>query len=125
MVNQCNLPTNPCNNGICVPSLNPALLYQCYCFPGQTGRNCEISVNLCLSLPCQYNGICNQASANSYTCTWYTLNLIKIVISSKLIEVSIINSSPAGTMGQNCQVNINECASNPCQNNGTCIEVSN
>ena len=30
-----------------------------------------------------------------------------------------------GWSGNHCEVNINECASNPCNNNGTCIDKIN
>lgn len=31
----------------------------------------------------------------------------------------------AGYSGINCDVNINECASNPCQNGGKCVDAVN
>ena len=35
---------------------------------------------------------------------------------------SVCASSNLGDLGPNCQTNINECASNPCLNQGTCID---
>lgn len=36
----------------------------------------------------------------------------------------LFKHSPAGTLGKNCDLNVNECLSNPCLNNGTCVETS-
>ena len=30
---------------------------------------------------------------------------------------------PKGFEGRNCEVNVDDCASNPCYNNGTCIDL--
>ncbi|VDI20004.1 Hypothetical predicted protein, partial [Mytilus galloprovincialis] len=57
-------------------------------------------MNECASNPCHNNGTCNDR-ANSYTC-----------------------SCKAGYNGVNCETNIDECASNPCQN-GTCTDKVN
>ena len=32
---------------------------------------------------------------------------------------------PAGFAGKNCQVNVDDCAANPCQNGGTCFDFVN
>ena len=41
--------------------------YECVCTNGWTGKNCEESVNECLSDPCQNFGNCVD-SFNGYTC---------------------------------------------------------
>lgn len=121
-INQCTNGTNPCNNGTCIPSASGLLPYTCQCFPGFTGTNCQTSLNLCSYNPptCQYGGICTQTSLTTYNCAWYIifdlfLNWNKFNFSS---------SSPVGTLGPNCQYRIPICASQPCKNNGTCLEPS-
>lgn len=42
-----------------------------------------------------------------------------LLISDRILNTIIF------ILGKNCEVDINECESNPCQYNGTCIERSN
>lgn len=41
---------------------------------------------------------------------------------NKRLTVSVCTRFPFSPTGYNCQVNINECASNPCLNQGTCFD---
>ncbi|KAF7648099.1 hypothetical protein LDENG_00162070 [Lucifuga dentata] len=107
--------TNICanNNGGCYPlatcSSSPgSTLPLCTCPPGYTGNGygptgCTQTSNICqTNNPC-VNGQCvATSSAPGYTCT----------------------CSP-GWQGAHCEQNIDECASNPCQNGGTCSDQVN
>ncbi|XP_004605400.2 cubilin [Sorex araneus] len=77
----------------------------CTCLPGYTGhgygpKGCQKLSDLCLSRPC-LNGHCTE-TVSGYLC----------------------NCEP-GWAGVNCTENINECASNPCLNGGTCVDGIN
>ncbi len=41
--------------------------------------------------------------------------------STHLLYIYIFSSCYAGYAGTNCEIDINECQSQPCQNNGVCI----
>ncbi|KAL1514177.1 hypothetical protein ABEB36_003476 [Hypothenemus hampei] len=57
---------SPCkNNASCIP-LSP-VEYKCVCLPIFTGKNCETTVDLCESRPCQNDGICKYNSTG-FTC---------------------------------------------------------
>ncbi|XP_054478628.1 cubilin [Anoplopoma fimbria] len=108
---QTNLCAN--NNGGCYPlatcSISPGTsLPVCTCPPGYTGSGygpagCTESSNICqTNNPC-VNGQCvDTSSASGYIC-----------------------NCNSGWGGVNCDQNINECLSNPCQNGGTCTDGTN
>ncbi|XP_078582053.1 cubilin-like isoform X2 [Branchiostoma floridae x Branchiostoma japonicum] len=106
------------NNGGCHPlatcTSNPAsagnVMRQCQCPTGFIGsgvgpQGCRARPNPCRPNPCQH-GRCrvrsNRNTNNGYRC----------------------NCDP-GFTGTNCDQNIDECASNPCQNGGTCNDGVN
>ena len=65
---------------------------------GWSGETCDVELESpCLSEPCEHNGTC--------------------VADKKLFHCAC----PVGWTGSHCEVNINECASNPCMN-GVCVD---
>ncbi|XP_078495665.1 uncharacterized protein LOC144751206 [Ciona intestinalis] len=102
--------TNPCmNNGTCTDGMDS---YTCTCIAGYTGANCTTDIDDCVPNPCMNNGTCTDGM-DSYTCTCV-----------------------AGYIGANCTnsffywicnfklllTDIDDCATNPCMNNGTCTD---
>lgn len=85
------------------------------------GKNCEEDINECEPNPCQFGGKCLEKSNASLYQSSQQYNLPP-TFSQKF---SIENASGyecicvPGTTGANCEVNINECDSSPCQN-GDC-----
>ncbi|KAL6258873.1 hypothetical protein P5V15_010818 [Pogonomyrmex californicus] len=112
--------SRPCiNGGLCLDGIKN---YKCQCYAGYTGKNCEVDINECESSPCQYNGTCLERS-NKDLYKSEALNLPAIFTQ----EFSYANASGyeclcvQGVTGKNCEVNINECDSNPC-GPGTCMD---
>ncbi|CAF0904049.1 unnamed protein product, partial [Adineta ricciae] len=90
----------PCLYGQCrtIDTLDD---YVCDCYQGYTGKQCDISVDLCSPSPCLY-GQCILDALDGYHC----------------------QCSP-GAQGRNCSELINTCSSNPCSNNGVCVQGLN
>ncbi|CAH1245764.1 NOTCH2 [Branchiostoma lanceolatum] len=85
--------SNPCVHGTCTDDVGG---YTCSCENGWTGRNCD-QVDECASSPCVH-GTCTDGDG-SYTC-----------------------SCENGWTGHSCEIDIDECASNPCLLGGTCLD---
>uniref|UniRef100_A0A672N047 Slit homolog 3 protein-like n=1 Tax=Sinocyclocheilus grahami TaxID=75366 RepID=A0A672N047_SINGR len=89
---------SPCqNNGTCVSDVMGS--YHCTCPFGYKGRNCEIPINACISLPCVNGGTCHLTPGldGHYSCV-----------------------CPPGYEGQQCELNPDDCEDNDCENNSTC-----
>ncbi|CAO1412778.1 unnamed protein product [Diamesa serratosioi] len=115
--------SSPCVNGaLCEDRVND---YYCKCFNGYDGKNCEGDINECEENPCKFHSTCLERSNQ----TLYQLSAIEkhslpYIFSKKF---SYENASGyecicvTGTKGINCEININECDSNPCKN-GACVD---
>lgn len=74
--------------------------------------------------PCQHGGICKQKLA-TYECTCPSGitgdNRIKFIqcVCLNAFNMKFLNK------GKNCEVNIDECRSNPCKNQGSCVDLQN
>ncbi|XP_011155251.1 protein crumbs isoform X1 [Harpegnathos saltator] len=112
--------SHPClNGGLCVDDIKN---YKCQCYPGYTGKNCETDVNECESTPCQYNGTClERSNRDLYDSVSATLPAIFTQKFSYVNASGYVCLCVQGVTGKNCEVNINECDSNPCQA-GTCMD---
>ncbi|KAL1374937.1 hypothetical protein pipiens_020398, partial [Culex pipiens pipiens] len=117
-INECE--SNPCTNGAeCIDKVND---YQCKCFPGYVGKNCEEDISECEPNPCQYSGRCLERS----NVTLYYSTDMSLPVNYRN-GFSFANASGydcvcvPGTMGKNCEININECDSSPCKN-GACVD---
>lgn len=102
-----------------------------------TGTNCEINFDDCASGPCDY-GICKDG-INRYDCvckpgfTGKPSILIKetnlqrfftlLRLSSQMRNMRPLSVSPPS--GPKCNVEVDECSSNPCRNGGTCVDEEN
>ena len=47
--------------------VNPLLQdFLCQCYTGYDGKQCQIDIDECAAVPCQYNGTCHQRSLEIY-----------------------------------------------------------
>ncbi|XP_048353079.1 protein crumbs homolog 1 isoform X2 [Sphaerodactylus townsendi] len=121
--------SNPCLNGaVCRDRIGR---YSCYCVPGYQGRHCDLEVNECISEPCLNNATCLNL-IGKYDCICppeYTVSLLKIF--GKHFKCRHSNKRPSQHLPQmvnrnswntriNCELEIDECLSQPCLNGGSC-----
>ncbi|XP_060571839.1 fibropellin-3-like isoform X2 [Ruditapes philippinarum] len=123
-IDECS--TNPCENGgTCIDEYNA---FHCNCTEGFVGRRCQIPVkslppvhvegcppddescetdstpiihyDICeINVPCHNGAICRSWDNDRYSCDCLS-----------------------GFTGSNCETDIDECMSSPCQNGGACID---
>uniref|UniRef100_A0A8C3NXE9 Protein crumbs homolog 2 n=1 Tax=Cyanoderma ruficeps TaxID=181631 RepID=A0A8C3NXE9_9PASS len=99
----CELLYDACNEHECPAHMacsgTPGLLeYQCVCTPGPAGADCD-SADECESSPCPAPGFECVDSPSGYTCR-------------------------CQLDGEGCRAESSVCSSQPCLNNGTCVEAA-
>ncbi|XP_025835498.1 protein crumbs isoform X2 [Agrilus planipennis] len=114
---------NPCEHGgTCVDEVKD---YRCNCYPGYTGKKCEFDIKECDSNPCKYQGTCLEKSNMNYYKPSFvsTLNISLPQAFAKTFDFADAAGYEClcvpGVTGRNCEINIDECDSNPCVN-GVC-----
>lgn len=64
-----------------------------------------------------------------HVCKWFLLLVFPFlhvyITSQRFFHHDYAYSCTPGWEGENCEVNINECLSSPCKNNGTCTDGDN
>uniref|UniRef100_A0A8C0PAW9 Protein crumbs homolog 1 n=1 Tax=Canis lupus familiaris TaxID=9615 RepID=A0A8C0PAW9_CANLF len=113
--------SDPCKNE--ATCLNEIGRYICICprdYSGYTGAQCETHINECNGNPCQSGGTCIELSPEKpYG------HLAQLPSSFSDPEASgYVCICPPGLTGIHCEEDIDECSSNPCQNGGTCENLS-
>ena len=103
--------------------------------------NCEVDVDECASNPCKHGATCADSTTNSvnvskhaYQCSC-TLGFSNGLCDNQLQRMSpvlyanfyakncsVFESEDDTSLGGNCDVDVDECASKPCHNGATCTE---
>ncbi|KAJ1171830.1 hypothetical protein NDU88_003688 [Pleurodeles waltl] len=135
--------SNPCVHGNCSDRINA---YVCRCDRGYTGVHCERDVDNCLGHQCPNGATCVDG-INSYTCVCpgnFTgrfckhSRLLTSVCSNEKKNLTCFNYGNCteiknelrciclpGFMGERCEIDIDECQSDPCLNGGLCQNLPN
>uniref|UniRef100_A0A6Q2X482 Notch receptor 2 n=1 Tax=Esox lucius TaxID=8010 RepID=A0A6Q2X482_ESOLU len=103
-----------CVHGDCVEQLSG---YRCECQAGWVGQHCDQEQDECQSSPCQHSGTCVDRH-NGYVChcrPGFTGPNQGFIHTTFIYGPSCLN----------CEVNIDECASSPCGNHGSCVDEVN
>lgn len=119
------------HGGHCV---NTGNTHYCKCPNDYTGSYCENQVDHCEDKPCRNGATCRgyvggyqcDVSCFVLTCSFpFNCQISKqsgfLFCFQKLIVVSL--QCMPGYTGKDCEIEINECQSHPCQNGGTCIDL--
>jgi hypothetical protein len=114
------------------------------------GGNCDIDVDECISAPCQHDSVCVESSSSSsttfdestgryvtstvastevsyaaYRCLCrdgYSNGLCVYEFISEYQNECTVSESTASTETGNCDVDVDECLSEPCQNDAACSD---
>ncbi|XP_038064211.1 fibrillin-1-like isoform X3 [Patiria miniata] len=122
--------SSPClNGGFCHNLADQTLL--CLCPKNYQGVYCEIVLTLCQSSPCFNGATCDDSSGNvvcqcleGYVGTFCETATRDCICQNGGICFGANNCiCRPGFGGQFCDININECASNPCQNDAVCLDA--
>ncbi|KAA0719812.1 Protein crumbs -like protein 2 [Triplophysa tibetana] len=107
--------SDPCQHGgTCEEGINH---YNCSCWPGFEGVNCDVDVDECADTPCENGGECLEKSKPENLKSDWTFSYDN--------AAGYVCKCQPGYTGANCSVDINECASKPCQNGGSCEDLVN
>ena len=133
--------SSPCISGLCQNTING---YNCICPSSSfTGVRCEIQINKCASNPCQSNATCIDG-LNRFICLcppWFSDETCSQSLNPCTSPTACANNGSClmnydvkpqgytcqclpGFTGQMCEVNIDDCAAQPC-GRGQCIDRIN
>ena len=99
----------------------------------ELGGNCDVDVNECASDPCRNGAVCSDSttdptiSFHAYRCTCMAgfangLCGYTDFIAEFEAECKVLESSASLDLGGNCDIDVDECASGPCQHGAECTD---
>uniref|UniRef100_A0A8D2LRZ6 Neurogenic locus notch homolog protein 1 n=1 Tax=Varanus komodoensis TaxID=61221 RepID=A0A8D2LRZ6_VARKO len=131
-VDECQLIPNACQNGGTCHNTHGG--YSCVCVNGWTGDACGENIDDCASAACFVGATCHDRVASFYCeCphgrTGLLCHLNDACISNPCNEGSNCDTNPVTgkaictcPQGYSGPIDVNECSSNPCQNDATCLD---
>uniref|UniRef100_A0A8D2DKK3 Crumbs cell polarity complex component 2 n=1 Tax=Sciurus vulgaris TaxID=55149 RepID=A0A8D2DKK3_SCIVU len=110
--------SGPCeHNASCLEGLGS---FRCLCWPGFTGELCEVDEDECAAGPCHNGGLCLQRSDPAL----YGGAQAAFPGSFSFRHAAgFLCRCPPGFEGDDCSVDVDECASQPCLNGGHCQDL--
>eukprot|EP01050_Picozoa_sp_SAG11_P008191 SAG11_NODE_709_length_7645_cov_51.686059_2_plen_1938_part_01 len=126
-------------NGFCEYDYNAEYTAECTVFESNENAthsgNCDVDVDECLSSPCDNGATCSESTVDSsvsphaYQCTcvagFANGHCEYTYINEYAAECSVFESSSNLDFGGNCDISVDECISEPCQNGATCLQAWN
>ncbi|XP_054998949.1 protein crumbs homolog 2 [Sorex araneus] len=110
----------PCaHNATCLDGLGS---FRCLCWPGYSGQQCEVDEDECAAHPCQHGGQCLQRSDPAL---YGGAQAAFPGPFSFQHAAGFLCRCPPGFEGDDCGVDVDECASRPCHNGGSCQDLPN
>ncbi|XP_006892687.1 PREDICTED: protein crumbs homolog 2 [Elephantulus edwardii] len=110
----------PCaHNASCLEGLGS---FRCLCWPGYSGDLCEVDEDECAAGPCHHGGQCLQRSDPALYGSAQATFPGKFSFRQ---AAGFLCRCPSGFEGDDCSVDVDECASKPCMNGGRCQNLPN
>ncbi|XP_028743732.1 protein crumbs homolog 2 [Peromyscus leucopus] len=110
----------PCaHNASCLDGLRS---FHCLCWPGFSGERCEVDEDECASDPCHNGGQCLQRSDPAL---YGGVQATFPGAFSFSRAAGFLCTCPLGFAGDDCSVDVDECASGPCLHGGSCQDLPN
>ncbi|MBZ3889584.1 Protein crumbs-like protein 2 [Sciurus carolinensis] len=110
--------SGPCeHNASCLEGLGS---FRCLCWPGFTGELCEVDEDECAAGPCHNGGLCLQRSDPAL---YGGAQAAFPGAFSFRHAAGFLCRCPTGFEGDDCSVDVDECASRPCLNGGRCQDL--
>ncbi|XP_023615903.1 LOW QUALITY PROTEIN: protein crumbs homolog 2 [Myotis lucifugus] len=96
--------------------------FRCLCWPGYSGELCEVDEDECAAGPCQHGGQCLQRSDPAL---YGGAQAAFPGAFSFRRAAGFLCRCPPGFEGDDCSVDVDECASGPCLGGGSCQDLPN
>jgi hypothetical protein len=103
-------------------------MFACQCSNGYEGVMCEIDTDECASSPCQNGAYCTDSTTSAtvpidaYSCSCAAGFANGVCWYSSMVAVAPYPELCSVALGGNCDVDVNECVSSPCQHGSTCSD---
>ena len=127
----CEVDIDECLSGPCQHNTTCGNLvndYSCECWPGFEGKECSEDVQECATNPCEHQATCYERS-NRTLYDPAVLTSLPPEVQTEFSQVFLYEHASGflchcldGFTGPKCEVNIDECATNPCQNGAQCVD---